>query len=120
MDFNLKVYILLTRTVNNLLLPVPLTGSPKARVVCYYVHVMHVKDPQLPVVRVEHRVPLAGFCLSLYSLHMLNRDVSIIQIQISHETYSHYREYVCICMAIKIQIYLQFKYFSRVEYFREY
>ena len=38
---------------------------------------MHVKDPQLSVVRVGHRVPLAGFCLSLYGLHVLNRDVNM-------------------------------------------
>ena len=31
--------------------------------------------------RVVHCVPLAGFCLSLYSLHVLNWDVNIIQIQ---------------------------------------
>ena len=29
--------------------------------------------------RVRHRVPLAGFCLSLYGLHALNRDVNMIQ-----------------------------------------
>ena len=47
---------------------------------CHYVYVMmHVKDPQLSVVRVGHCVPLAGFCLSLYSLHVLNRDVNMIQ-----------------------------------------
>ena len=27
-----------------------------------------------------HCVPLAGLCLSVYSLHVLNRDVNIIQI----------------------------------------
>ena len=41
--------------------------------------IMHVKDPYLSVIRVGHRVPLAGFCLSLYGLHVLNRDVNIIQ-----------------------------------------
>ena len=42
---------------------------------CYHVYVtMHVKDPQLPAVRVGHRVPLAGFCLSLYNLHVLNSN----------------------------------------------
>ena len=40
---------------------------------------MHEEDPKLSVVRVGHRVPLAGLCLSLYSLHMLNRDVNMIQ-----------------------------------------
>ena len=29
--------------------------------------------------RVGHRVPLAGFCLSLYGLHVLNRDVYMVQ-----------------------------------------
>ena len=41
---------------------------------CYYVCViMHVKDPQLSVVRVGHCVPLAGFCLSLCDLHALKQ-----------------------------------------------
>ena len=43
---------------------------------------MHTKDPQLSVVRVGYCVLLAGFCLSLYmlySLHVQNRDVNIIQ-----------------------------------------
>ena len=40
---------------------------------------MHVKDRQLFTVRVEHCVPLAGFCLSIYDLHALNRDVNMIQ-----------------------------------------
>ena len=40
---------------------------------CYCVCViMHVKDPQLSVVRVGHCVPL-GFCLSLYDLHALKQ-----------------------------------------------
>ena len=47
---------------------------------CYHVCViMHVKDPCLSVVRVGHCVPLAGFCLSLYSLHVLNMDVNMTQ-----------------------------------------
>ena len=48
---------------------------------CHYVCVMmHIKDPQLSVVRVGHRVPfIGGFCLSLYGLHVLNRDVNMIQ-----------------------------------------
>ena len=48
---------------------------------CYHVYViMHVKDPWLSFVRVGYHVPLASFCLSLYSLHVLNRDVNMIQI----------------------------------------
>ena len=31
------------------------------------------------VIRVGHRVPLAGVCLSLYGLHVLNRDVNMIE-----------------------------------------
>ena len=51
----------------------------KGCAMCYHVCViMHVKVPQLSVVKACHRVPLAGFCLSLYSLHVLNRDVNII------------------------------------------
>ena len=47
---------------------------------CYHVCViMHVKDPQLSVIRVGHFVPLAGLCLSLYSLHALIRDVNMIK-----------------------------------------
>ena len=47
---------------------------------CYHVPViMHVKDLKLSVVRVGHHVQLAGFCLSLYSLHVLNTNVDIIQ-----------------------------------------
>ena len=45
---------------------------------CYHVHViMHVKDPKQSVVSVGHRVSLADFCLSLYSLHVLKMDVNI-------------------------------------------
>ena len=50
----------------------------KGRVMCYHVYViMHVKDPELSVVRVGHCVPLAGFGLSLYSPHVLNRDINM-------------------------------------------
>ena len=46
----------------------------------YHVYViMHVKDLQLSVVRVGHRVPLPGLCLSLYGLNVMNRDVNAIQ-----------------------------------------
>ena len=52
----------------------------KGQSMCYHVYmILHVKDPLLSVVGVGHRVPLAGFCLSLYSLHVLNRDVNMIQ-----------------------------------------
>ena len=54
----------------------------KRRSMCHYVcEMIHVKDPQLSVVRVGHRVPLAGFCLSPYGLHMLDRDVNIFQLK---------------------------------------
>ena len=47
---------------------------------CYHLYViMIVKDSQFSVVRVGHCVLLAGFCLSLYDLHVLNRDVNMIQ-----------------------------------------
>ena len=40
---------------------------------CYYVCViMQVKDHKLSVITIGHCVPLAGFCLSLYSLHVLD------------------------------------------------
>ena len=41
--------------------------------------IMHVEDSQLSVVRVGHCVLLVGFCLSLYILHVLNRDINMIQ-----------------------------------------
>ena len=59
---------------------------------CYYVCViMHVKDPLLSVLRVGHYVPLASFCLSLYDLHALNRDVNMIQTnkQTNKQNYIH-------------------------------
>ena len=40
---------------------------------------MRVKDALLPVVRVWHDVPVGGFCLSLYSLHVLNGNVEVVQ-----------------------------------------
>ena len=47
---------------------------------CYHVYViMQVKDPQLSVVRVGHRVPVAGFCLSLYNLHVLYENADMIK-----------------------------------------
>ena len=52
----------------------------KGSAMCNYVYViMHVKDPQLSVTGVEHCVLVAGFCLSLYNLHMLNKDINMIQ-----------------------------------------
>ena len=58
--------------------PVPTTGSKKA------VHVFlclcnNACKRSLAICRVGHCVPLAGFCLSLYDLHALNRDVDMIQ-----------------------------------------
>ena len=59
----------------------------KGRVMCYHVYmIMHVKYPLHSVLRVGHHVLSAGFWLSLYSLHMLKRDVNIIQIHIHKET----------------------------------
>ena len=59
----------------------------KGRVMCFHLHViMHVKDPRLSVIRVGHCIPLAVFCLSLYSLHVLIRDVNMIQ-SINQKTY---------------------------------
>ena len=64
----------------------------KGRAMCNHVYViMHVIDPSLPIVRVGHRVPLVGFCLSLYGLHVLNRDVNMIQTnkQTNKQTKAH-------------------------------
>ena len=47
---------------------------------CYDVYViMHVKDPYLPVKRVGHCVPLVCFCLSLYDLVVLKKDINMMQ-----------------------------------------
>ena len=46
---------------------------------CHVYMIKHVKHPYLSIVRVGHSVPLAGFCLPLCSLHVLNRDFSMIQ-----------------------------------------
>ena len=52
----------------------------KDPVMCYHIYMtMHVKDPLLYTIRVRHRVMLAGFWLSLYSLDVLNRNASMIQ-----------------------------------------
>ena len=52
----------------------------KGRSMSYHVCVIiYVKDPQLSAIRVGHRIPLAGFCLSLYGLHVLQTDVNMIQ-----------------------------------------
>ena len=49
---------------------------------CYHVYViMHVNDPWLSVVRVGHRVPLAGFCRFPYSVHVQNKDVNMMQVK---------------------------------------
>ena len=58
----------------------PARADDNYHAMCYHVYViLHVKDPQLSFARVQHCVPLPGFCLALYSLHVLNRDVSIVK-----------------------------------------
>ena len=62
----------------------------KGRAMCNHVCViLHVKDPQLPVKRVGHCASLAGFCLSLYGLHVLNRDVISIQTKCTLSNHKH-------------------------------
>ena len=52
----------------------------KGRAIRYRVYViMHAKDLQLYFVKVGHCVLLAVFCLFRYGLHVLNRDVNMIQ-----------------------------------------
>ena len=46
---------------------------------CHVYVVMHVKDSDLSVIRVGQIVLLTGFCLPLYSIHMLNKDVNMLQ-----------------------------------------
>ena len=54
----------------------------------YHVYViMRAKDPQLSVVRVVYCVPLSGFGLSLYSLHVLNRDINMISTKQNRYTF---------------------------------
>ena len=55
------------------------TSSTKAAPCVTMSVIMHATDPQLSVVRVGHCVMSAGSCLSLYSLHVLNRYVNMIQ-----------------------------------------
>ena len=57
----------------------------------YHVYsIMQVKDSLLSVVRVGYRVPLEGFYLSLYVLHMLNSDVNMIQTKNSKKNAKRY------------------------------
>ena len=47
----------------------------KGHAMYYHVYVIiHVKYPYLSVVREGHCVPIVDFCLSLYNMHVLNRD----------------------------------------------
>ena len=47
---------------------------------CYHVYVIIcVKIPKQSTINVGHYVPLAGFCLSCYGLHVLNRGINMIQ-----------------------------------------
>ena len=41
--------------------------------------IMHVKEPQLSIITVGHCVLSPSFCVFLYSLHVLNRDITVIQ-----------------------------------------
>ena len=53
----------------------------KGHAMCYHVYViMHVNDPWISVGKIGHGVLSAGLRLSLYSLHVLNRDVNMIQL----------------------------------------
>ena len=42
---------------------------------CHNYMIMHLKDPWLSVVRVEHGVSLGGFCLSPYREHVLKEHI---------------------------------------------
>ena len=60
----------------------------KGRAMCNHVYlIINVKDPWLSVVRVGHHVPLVGFCLVLYDLHVLNRDVNMIPKNNKHQPF---------------------------------
>ena len=55
----------------------------------------------LSIVRVGHCVPLADFCLSLFGLHVLNRDVNIIQT--NKQTYKQANKQTKSCDLLRIQ-----------------
>ena len=57
---------------------------------------MHVTDLKLSVVRVGHRVPVEGFCLSLYSLRVQYRDVNFGFKQPNNFTRSHFEMFVTV------------------------
>ena len=65
--------------VIDLLPPVTTTGLSKA-VPCVTMSVtMHIKDPELSALYIGRCNHVACFCLSLYSLYMLDRDDNMIQ-----------------------------------------
>ena len=63
---------------------------------CYHLYVtMRVKDPKLSVVRVGHRVPLSGICLSPCSLHVLKEDSNMIQTNSTTSCLTSKKDVVC-------------------------
>ena len=64
-------------SATDLLQPLLLTGSTKAMPCAVIYLIIQVNNSWQSVIRVEHCVPLASFCLSLYtgSLHVLNRTL---------------------------------------------
>ena len=56
----------------------------KLSMCCHFYVIMHVKDNYLSVVRVGHYILLAGLCLSLYGLYVLNREFLMIQTKNKH------------------------------------
>ena len=79
------IWLLMVLTIHTLsacyqfVQPVPLTGVTKAVPSFITFVIMHENDPQLFVIKVRHRVPVASFWLSLYGLPVLNRDVNTMQ-----------------------------------------
>ena len=72
------IHISNSHCITDLFHPVLPTGAAKAMPCFIMPAITHVKDPQLYIGTVGYHVPLTGFCLSLYNLHVLNRDVKII------------------------------------------
>ena len=72
---NQRVGNLFTQVLSTtaLAVPMPVHCLIKGHIICYHAFMIkYVKAPQLSVIRVRHCVPVAGFCLSLNSLHVLN------------------------------------------------
>ena len=95
---NVKFY----RHVIKLSPPVPTTGLPCQLLSCLCYNACYLSKGY-----VGHGVPLAGFCLSLYSLDVLNRDVDMIQTNKIHIVTSLWHWNKCVVHDIFSHVYIQ-------------